>query len=252
MSSRPAHLQCIISFCYIALAVVTQIGCGQEGKNVPTVSKAEAQLLHGVSERGTDICADQNWYTDGECDSFCPKSDLRCRKDGCYGLEADACQKTPSCGVSDVPTDGSDTDDAVRPAAETEDVGQVPPNPGLGLPLCVPKNHCQGLTEVACAATDGCRPVRKVLDEEILKKLPARPVFSDFDYCETADKPSSCASLGETDCQKNIEQCVAIQAPIKCPEGRSCIAVMRFSRCMDRFEKPMPDQPKTDLEPLPY
>lgn len=41
----------------------------------PELSKEEADRRFGVGEAGEDLCAQEGWYEDHECDIFCPEVD---------------------------------------------------------------------------------------------------------------------------------------------------------------------------------
>lgn len=248
----------IIPLFTTSLIATALFACGSTESSPQKISKAEAQALGGVSNDGTDICDDQNWYADGACDSFCPKTDRECFVGGCYGMDFDLCDKTPQCTATPPPpktdptpdpTTGSgqggtaegniipgDNGTAENPNSDGDD---SPPNLGPR-GVCRPKDPCLDLGEKTCGTTDGCQPVVRSTEPVTRDGLEIKPTFSDFDYCAPTPDKSFCAGLDEALCEKNSDKCEKLQAPIECPEGRACITLMRFSRCVEKVTKPLP------------
>lgn len=65
----------------LMMGLATLGACGQTGGPEagpnPGMTKDEARAM-GKADNGEDFCADNNWYGDGECDTFCPQPDPDC------------------------------------------------------------------------------------------------------------------------------------------------------------------------------
>jgi hypothetical protein len=59
------------------------------------VTKTDAALTGGRSDKGEDLCAKRGWYDDGVCDDFCPDVDDDCA----------VCLAIPTCGDEATPYD---------------------------------------------------------------------------------------------------------------------------------------------------
>ena len=82
MSTRPSLLTPVALSCLL-LSGLTLAALGCSGQNEPrsdstTLAKAKAAQALSAGPRRSDPCADNGWYSDGECDSFCAEADADC------------------------------------------------------------------------------------------------------------------------------------------------------------------------------
>jgi hypothetical protein len=96
--------------------------CSSDNSSEAPITKQQASQ-EGTQADGRDLCAEQGWYGDGECDTFCPDADTDCAHDPdeavvcalfievedgvCSRPDSDPCRmQDPDCGVKDADDDG--------------------------------------------------------------------------------------------------------------------------------------------------
>lgn len=136
------------------LALILLAGCDSPAP----ITKSEARERGGRGPAGEDLCAENGWYGDAECDAWCPMPDVDCPADGGTmdagtdggANDAGSDGGATDAGVMDASTDGGATDagamdagsdggatdagpaslDAGRDAAAPDDGGTVTPDSG--------------------------------------------------------------------------------------------------------------------------
>ncbi|MEZ4460974.1 MAG: Kazal-type serine protease inhibitor domain-containing protein [bacterium] len=154
-----------------ALAFVVLAACSDDAPSVSpaptatTYTKAEAADLNGKTADGQDICTLMDWYTDGECDTFCPEFDDSCTApetcggavcgDGQFCNVGSACVNTADGTCEDKPI----CDDTARPVCgcDAKDYANVCAAADAGVSTSY-EGRCDGSCEVDsdCPESDVC------------------------------------------------------------------------------------------------
>jgi hypothetical protein len=112
------------------------LGCdGSDGAPDLTKEAASAAAADASADDGTDVCADQDWYGDGACDTFCLLPDPDCF---CGGFGDLGCEAGLEC--VDDPTDDCDPETQNYDCAGT---CQPPPSPPA-------PQFCGGFGDIGC------------------------------------------------------------------------------------------------------
>ena len=211
------------------------VGCSVQSHEAPGRFEGKLEARARLTEpgfaptQGEDVCADNAWYGDGECDFWCPKADSDCgvvdpicaafieEGDGlCRRSDLDPCrtQQDPDCGVvcpafEFLPaSDGVCSFDPVDPC-----VGQNDPDCDSGI-------TCDAYIEMsdgACsrANADKCRFQDPDCSGGGTIVCPAFEQFSDG-IC-TEDPTDPCVRANDPDCDQVV--CTAIPRPLPAADG---------------------------------
>ncbi len=177
------------------LALLISTSCSDAAKDGESYTKSQAALMNGKADSGRDICDLMNWYGDGECDTFCPRTDEDCAID---------CATDSECGPTEACVNGS---------------------------CAVATQGCGGFQGLQCAAGEYCNyEISQICGAaDQLGECAEIPENCDLNYdpvcgCDAQTYSNACAAASAGVSVASAGECaVTCSADSDCPAAQACV-----------------------------